>query len=35
MDLLDAPKNLRTEQKTALKQANVAWSQCIAKNYIP
>ena len=35
MELLDTPKNVRNEQKTALKQANIAWSQCISKNYIP
>jgi hypothetical protein len=35
MDLLGTPKNLRDEQKTALKQANIAWSQCLAKNFVP
>lgn len=35
MDPLAEPKNLRTEQKTALKQANIAWSQCLAKNFVP
>jgi hypothetical protein len=29
------PKNLRTEEKSALKQANQAWSKCVAENYIP
>jgi hypothetical protein len=35
MDPLAEPKNLRTEQKTALKQANIAWSECLAKNFVP
>jgi hypothetical protein len=35
MEFIDKPKNVRDAQKTALKQANIAWSQCIAKNYIP
>ena len=29
------PKNLRNEDKSALKQANQAWSKCVAENYIP
>lgn len=28
-------KNLRTESKAALKQANQAWADCVSKNYLP
>lgn len=28
-------KNLRTESKIALKQANKAWSDCVAANFLP
>lgn len=28
-------KNLRSESKAALKQANIAWADCVAKNYLP
>ncbi len=27
-------KNLRNEGKANLKQANIAWSQCVSKNYL-
>lgn len=29
------PRNLRDEKKTELKQANLAWSNCVAQNYVP
>lgn len=32
MDVLN--KNLRSEDKSALKQANKAWTDCIAKNFL-
>jgi hypothetical protein len=28
-------KNLRTEGKVALKQANKEWSDCVAQNFLP
>lgn len=28
-------KNLRTEQHVALKQANKAWTDCIAQRFLP
>ena len=34
MDPLMA-KNLRSENKAALKQANIAWTDCVAKTYLP
>ena len=35
MDPLYLGKNLRNQSKTDLKQANIAWSECIVKNYLP
>lgn len=29
------PKNLRSEPKLALKQANKAWTDCIAQHFLP
>jgi hypothetical protein len=28
-------KNLRSEAKAGLKEANIAWSNCVAQNYLP
>lgn len=28
-------KNLRSENKVALKQANKAWADCVTQNYLP
>ena len=28
-------KNLRDEPKLALKQANIAWANCVAQNFLP
>ena len=28
-------KNLRTEPKVALKQANKAWTDCVAQSFLP
>lgn len=28
-------KNLRNEAKADLKQANIAWSNCVAQNFLP
>ena len=35
MDPYSLGKNLRTTNLHALKQANVAWSECVAKNFLP
>ena len=32
MDYLN--KNLRTEDKAALKKANTAWTECVTKNFV-
>ena len=35
MDPFCLGKNLRTPGLHALKQANVQWSECVAKNFMP